>query len=70
MHSIQDEFQHLKNELKILGIEVLKIEKVGNGSMDFHEISYKSPRYVEVKSVYVNRQKIDELLEKFKEAYL
>ena len=68
MENIQQEFQHLKDELKNLGLEVLKIEKVGNGSMDFHEIFYKSPKFEEIKSVYVNRQKIDELLERFKEA--
>ena len=34
--NIQSEFQDFKNELKKLGIEVQKIVKVGNGSMDFH----------------------------------
>lgn len=69
MDNIQQEFQYLKDELKNLGLEVVKIEKVGNGSMDFHEIFYKSPKFEEIKSVYVNRQKIDELLERFREAY-
>ncbi len=35
--SIQDEFVALKKSLAELGIEVIKIVKVGNGSMDFHE---------------------------------
>lgn len=43
--SIEDEFQDLKSELRKLNIEVLKIVKVGNGSMDFHEVNYKSPRF-------------------------
>ncbi len=51
--NIQSEFQDFKNELKKLGIEVQKIVKVGNGSMDFHEVFYKSPKYDEVKSTCV-----------------
>lgn len=66
---INDEFRDLKDELKKLNIEVLKIEKIGNGNMDFHEVFYKSPRFEEVKSVYVHLEKIDELIERFKEAY-
>lgn len=66
---INDEFQILKDELKKLNIEVLKVVKVGNGNMDFHEVFYKSPKYEEVKTVYVHLQKIDELIERFKEAY-
>ena len=68
-NSIFDEFQEFKHELKKLNIEVLNIVKVGNGSMDFHEIHYRSPRYDEVKSVYIHRQKLDELLQQFREAY-
>lgn len=68
-NSIFDEFQEFKHELKKLNIEVLNIVKVGNGSMDFHEIQYRSPRYDEVKSVYIHRQKLDELLQQFREAY-
>ncbi len=67
--NINDEFQTLKDELNKLNIEVIKIVKVGNGSMDFHEVFYKSPRYDEVKSVYVQRHELDELIAKFKEAY-
>ncbi|MCC2590682.1 hypothetical protein [Chryseobacterium sp. MFBS3-17] len=67
--NINQEFQAFKDELKKLNIEVLKIVKVGNGSMDFHEVFYKSPRYEEVKSVYVERQQLDDLLAKFREAY-
>ncbi len=69
MSNIQDEFQVLKTELKKLNIEVQKVVKVGNGSMDFHEVFYKSPRYEEVKTVYVQRHTLDNLIEKFKEAY-
>lgn len=68
-NQIADEFQQLKDELKKLNIEVIKIVKVGNGSMDFHEVFYKSPRYSEEKSVYVQRHQLDELIAKFKEAY-
>ncbi|WP_148285220.1 hypothetical protein [Flavobacterium sp. B17] len=50
-----------------LGFWLLKIE--GNGSMDFHEVFYKSPRYDDVKSVYVQRHNLDNILEKFKQAY-
>jgi hypothetical protein len=53
MSNIQDEFKVFKDELKKLNIDVQKVVKVGNGSMDFHEVFYKSPRYQEVKSVYV-----------------
>lgn len=67
--NINQEFQAFKDELKKLNIEVLKIVKVGNGSMDFHEVFYKSPRYEEVKSVYIERQQLDDLLAKFREAY-
>jgi len=67
--SIEDEFNHFKKELEKLGIKVLKIEKVGNGSMSFHEVFYTSPKYDEVKSVFIERHKIDELLERFREAY-
>lgn len=66
---INDEFQTLKDELQKLNIEVIKIVKVGNGNMDFHEVFYKSPRYDEVKTVYVHIEKLDELIEQFKEAY-
>ena len=38
MEHIQDEFLEFKQELKKLGIEVIKIVKVGNGNMDFHEV--------------------------------
>ena len=69
MFSIEDEFQEFKQELEKLGIQVLKIQKVGNGSMSFHEISYKSPRYDEEKKVFVERHKLDELLNDFKKAY-
>ncbi len=68
-NSIFDEFQEFKNELKKLNIEVLHIIKVGNGSMDFHEIQYRSPRYNEVKKVFVHRHRLEELLQQFKEAY-
>ncbi len=68
-NSIFDEFQEFKNELAKLNIEVLNIVKVGNGSMDFHEVLYRSPRYDEVKRVYVHRHKLEELLRQFKEAY-
>lgn len=67
--SIFDEFQEFKIELKKLNIEVLNIVKVGNGSMDFHEIQYRSPRFEEVKKVFVHRHKLDELLQQFREAY-
>ncbi len=67
--NISDEFQVLKDELKKLNIEVLRIVKVGNGNMDFHEVFYKSPRYEEVKTVYLHIEKMDELIERFKEAY-
>jgi hypothetical protein len=43
MKNIQDEFQVFKDELRKLNIEVQKVVKVGNGSMDFHELFYKSP---------------------------
>lgn len=66
---INDEFQVLKDELKKLNIEVLKIVQVGNGNMDFHEVYYKSPKFVEVKTVYVHIEKLDELIARFKEAY-
>lgn len=69
MEHIQDEFLEFKQELKKLGIEVIKIVKVGNGNMDFHEVFYKSPKYEEVKTVYLHLQKIDELIEQFKAAY-
>jgi len=69
MSNIQDEFQMLRNELKKLNIDVQKVVKVGNGSMDFHEVFYRSPRYDEVKSVYVQRHNLDSLIEKFKQVY-
>lgn len=69
MDNIQQEFQHFKDELKKLNIEVVKIVKVGNGSMDFHEVFYQSPKYPEQKSVYVQRHDLDNLLQKFKEQY-
>ena len=67
--NIFDEFQNFKVELSKLGLEVVKIEKVGNGSMDYHEVFYKSPKFSEIKSVYVDRQNIEDLLQRFKEAY-
>ncbi|MFP8893165.1 MULTISPECIES: hypothetical protein [Chryseobacterium] len=67
--SIQDEFKVFKDELRKLNIEVQKVVKVGNGSMDFHEVFYKSPRYEEVKSIYVQRHNLDHMIEKFKQAY-
>ncbi|UZU00105.1 hypothetical protein ODZ84_11270 [Chryseobacterium fluminis] len=69
MNNINDEFHSFKEELKKLNIEVQKVVKVGNGSMDFHEVFYKSPRYEEVKSVYVQRHNLDNIIEKFKQAY-
>lgn len=69
MNNIQDEFQVLKEELKKLNIDVQKVVKVGNGSMDFHEVFYKSPRYDDVRTVYVQRHTMDSLIEKFKDAY-
>jgi len=69
MNNIQDEFQTFREELKKLNIEVQKVVKVGNGSMDFHEVFYKSPRYNDVKSVYVQRHNLDNMVEKFKQAY-
>lgn len=68
MSNIQDEFKVFKDELKKLNIDVQKVVKVGNGSMDFHEVFYKSPRYQEVKSVYVQRHNLDSMVEKFKKA--
>ena len=67
--SIQDEFKVFKDELRKLNIEVQKVVKVGNGSMDFHEVFYKSPRYEEVKSIYVQRHNLDSMIEKLKQAY-
>lgn len=67
--NINDEFQVLKDELRKLNIEILKIVKVGNGSMDFHEVYYKSPKYDEVKTVYIQRHKLDELIKQFQKAY-
>lgn len=69
MNTINDEFQNFSQELKKLNIDVQRVEKVGNSSMDFHEVFYKSPRYSEVKSVYVQKRTLDSLLEKFKEVY-
>lgn len=69
MNNIQDEFQTFTEELKKLNIDVQKVVKVGNGSMDFHEVFYKSPRYEEVKTVYVQRHNLDNMIEKFKQAY-
>ncbi|WP_294210284.1 hypothetical protein [uncultured Chryseobacterium sp.] len=69
MNNIHDEFQEFKTELKKLNIEVQNIKKIGNGSMDFYEVFYKSPRYKEVKSVYVQRHSLDSILEKFRLAY-
>lgn len=69
MNNIQDEFQTFRDELKKLNIDVQKVVKVGNGSMDFHEVFYKSPRYEEVKTVYVQRYNLDNMIEKFKQAY-
>jgi hypothetical protein len=69
MKNIQDEFEIFRDELKKLKIDVTKIVKVGNGSMDFHEVFYKSPRYEDVKTVYVQRHNLDNLIEKFKEVY-
>jgi len=69
MNNIQDEFQVLKEELKKLNINVQKVVKVGNGSMDFHEVFYRSPRYDDVRTVYVQRHTLDHLIEKFKDAY-
>lgn len=67
--TIEDEFKFFKEELEKLGITVLKIEKVGNGSMSFHKVFYKSPKYAEVKDVYVERHNMDDLLKRFREAY-
>ncbi|MGV4414262.1 hypothetical protein [Chryseobacterium sp. T1] len=69
-NSIEDEFITFKSELSKLGIKVISISKVGNGSMSFHEVFYKSPKYDEVKRVYVQRQDLDLWVEKFKKAYL
>ncbi|WP_394674330.1 hypothetical protein [uncultured Chryseobacterium sp.] len=69
MNNIHDEFQEFKTELKKLNIEVQNIKKIGNGSMDFYEVFYKSHRYKEVKSVYVQRHSLDSILEKFRLAY-
>ncbi|KUJ50831.1 hypothetical protein [Chryseobacterium sp. JAH] len=69
MNNIQDEFQVLREELKKLNIDVEKVVKVGNGSMDFHEVFYRSPRYDDVRTVYVQRHTLDHLIEKFKDAY-
>lgn len=69
MNSIQDEFSVFKEELKKLNIEVKKIVKVGNGSMDFHEVFYKSPRYEDIKTVYVQRHTLDNLISRFRECY-
>ena len=69
MNNIQDEFQVLKEEVKKLNIDVEKVVKVGNGSMDFHEVFYRSPRYDDVRTVYVQRHTLDHLIEKFKDAY-
>ncbi|KMQ67052.1 legionella secretion system protein D [Chryseobacterium sp. FH2] len=69
MNNIQDEFQVFREELKKLNIDVQKIVKVGNGSMDFHEVFYKSPRYQDVKTVYVQRHNLDSMVEKFRQAY-
>ena len=69
MVSIEDEFQEFKQELEKLSIQVIKIQKVGNASMSFHEVIYKSPRYEEERKVFVERHKLDELLNDFKKAY-
>ncbi|GEM_PF-255016 len=69
MVTIQDEFQEFKQELEKLSIQVIKIQKVGNASMSFHEVIYKSPRYEEERKVFVERHKLDELLNDFKKAY-
>lgn len=68
-YSIEDEFAVFKAELWKLGIKVISIDKVGNGSMSFHEVFYSSPKYSEVKSIYLQRQDLDLWIEKFKKAY-
>lgn len=68
--SIEDEFSAFKSELSILGIKVISINKVGNGSMSFHEVFYTSPKYNEVKRLYVQRQDLDLWIERFKKSYL
>lgn len=69
MNNIQEEFQVFRDELRKLNIDVQKVVKVGNGSMDFHEVFYKSPRYEDVKTIYVQRHNLDELIVKFRQAY-
>lgn len=69
IESVLDEFQFFKEELAQLNIIVQKVEKVGNGSMPFYEVFYTSPRYQEVKRLYVQRHDLDEWLEKFKKEY-
>ncbi|WP_144281897.1 hypothetical protein [Chryseobacterium echinoideorum] len=69
MNTTQDEFSVFKEELKKLNIEVKKIVKIGNGSMDFHEVFYKSPRYEDVKTVFVQRHTLDNLISRFRECY-
>lgn len=69
INTIQDEFQVLKEELKKLNIDVQKVVKVGNGSMDFHEVYYKSPRYTDIKTIFLQRHTVDNVIEKFKDAY-
>lgn len=69
MDTNQDEFQVLKEELKKLNIEVQKVVKVGNGCTDFHEVFYKSPRFNDVKTVYVQHRTMNHLIERFKEVY-
>ncbi|WP_312344987.1 hypothetical protein [Chryseobacterium binzhouense] len=69
MNTTQDEFSVFKEELKKLNIEVKKIVKVGNGSMDFHEVFYKSPRYDDIKTVFVQRHTLDNLISRFRECY-
>lgn len=69
INTIQDEFQVLQDELKKLNIDVQKVVKVGNGSMDFHEVYYKSPRYTDIKTIFLQRHTVDNVIEKFKDAY-
>lgn len=66
--TINDELQELKQRVRALGKEVIKVEKVGNGNMAAFKLVYCEPNTTEPITTFFWRHDMDNFLAKFEQA--
>lgn len=68
MFSINDELQDFKQRMQQLNVQIIKIEKVGNGNMAAFKMLYKTPENETRQEAFFWRHDMDRFEEKLKKS--